>query len=447
MTLIKSILLGTAAGMVVVSGAATAADLPTRKAAPAADYVKICNVNGLAGFVIPGSDTCLKISGWVAALYSGANLKNQYILNDAGTAYATITGVNARDSFGMSVRAALSIDTASNTAYGPLVSSFQFRGNASSGTGDVAATGGGPGGSFALDHAYVQWAGITAGFKGSAYDVFGEGNLWDDYYAPDNLNNNPVVLAYTATFGGGFSATIEADSTDAGRANVDFTAGEANVYHGIQYPDVVAVLDLKQGWGEAAIAGVAHNTNVIAGADGGSINKWGYGVNGGVKFNIPGFSGDPKNPDTITFQGDYTKGALGFSGYSGGNVIQSGNGTLFNFLDQMEYAPGLWASPTAWALAANMVHHFSPAFSLSPEISYLNISYGNGPRDVSTKLTSWKGCAIAHWYPVTNLDFRFELMYTSTKETTPLAWIPNPAQAFIGTSDGFIARVGIERDF
>ena len=128
-------------------------------------------------------------------------------------------------------------------------------------------------------------------------------------------------------------------------------------------------------------------------------------------------------------------------------MLQSGNGTLFNFLDQMEYAPGLWASPTAWALAANMVHHFSPQFSLSPEISYLDINYGNGPRDVSTKLTSWKGGAIAHWYPVTNLDFRFELMYTRTKESTPLNFITPAPQAFVGTSDGFIARVGIERDF
>ena len=42
MTLMKSILLGSAAGIVAVAGA-QAADLPTKKAAPA-EYVKICNV-------------------------------------------------------------------------------------------------------------------------------------------------------------------------------------------------------------------------------------------------------------------------------------------------------------------------------------------------------------------------------------------------------------------
>ena len=76
MTLMKSILLGSAAGIVAVAGA-QAADLPTKKAAPA-EYVKICNVGGMAGFVIPGSDTCLKIGGYITAHFS-AGKKGQQI--------------------------------------------------------------------------------------------------------------------------------------------------------------------------------------------------------------------------------------------------------------------------------------------------------------------------------------------------------------------------------
>ena len=64
MTLMKSLLLGSAAGIVAVASA-QAADLPTKKGAPAAEYVKICSIDGKAGFVIPGSDTCLKISGYI----------------------------------------------------------------------------------------------------------------------------------------------------------------------------------------------------------------------------------------------------------------------------------------------------------------------------------------------------------------------------------------------
>ena len=66
MTLIKSVLLGSAAGIVAVAGA-QAADLPTHKAAPAAQYVKICDVGGVTGWVLPGSDTCVKICGYITA--------------------------------------------------------------------------------------------------------------------------------------------------------------------------------------------------------------------------------------------------------------------------------------------------------------------------------------------------------------------------------------------
>ena len=58
MTVMKSLLLGSAATLVVVASA-QAADLPTKKGAPAAEYVKVCKVGDIASFIIPGSDTCL----------------------------------------------------------------------------------------------------------------------------------------------------------------------------------------------------------------------------------------------------------------------------------------------------------------------------------------------------------------------------------------------------
>ena len=82
MTLIKSILLGSAAGIVAVASA-QAADLPTRKAAPV-EYVRICNVGGITGWTLPGSDTCVKFSGYMTAQFEGGNLNTQYNYNYAG---------------------------------------------------------------------------------------------------------------------------------------------------------------------------------------------------------------------------------------------------------------------------------------------------------------------------------------------------------------------------
>ena len=76
MTLIKSLLLGSAAGIVAVASA-QAADLPTKKAAPV-EYVRVCNVGGITGWTLPGSDTCVKFSGYITAQVEGGNLNNQY---------------------------------------------------------------------------------------------------------------------------------------------------------------------------------------------------------------------------------------------------------------------------------------------------------------------------------------------------------------------------------
>src|ERR1700685_1546624 len=76
MTLIKSLLLGSAAGIVAVA-TAQAADLPTRKAAPV-EYVRVCNVGGITGWTLPGSDTCVKFSGYMTAHFIGGALSNQY---------------------------------------------------------------------------------------------------------------------------------------------------------------------------------------------------------------------------------------------------------------------------------------------------------------------------------------------------------------------------------
>ena len=93
MTLIKSLLLGSAAGIVAVA-TAQAADLPTRKAAPV-EYVRVCNVGGITGWTLPGSDTCVKLSGYITAQFEGGNLNTQYnygSIGDALTASTTHVG-------------------------------------------------------------------------------------------------------------------------------------------------------------------------------------------------------------------------------------------------------------------------------------------------------------------------------------------------------------------
>src|SRR6478752_2287244 len=84
MKMVKSLLLGTAAGLAAVSGT-QAADLPV-KAKPV-EYVKICSLYGEGFYYIPGTDICLKVGGYVQADYgwnSAGNGQPHYNAGNSG---------------------------------------------------------------------------------------------------------------------------------------------------------------------------------------------------------------------------------------------------------------------------------------------------------------------------------------------------------------------------
>ena len=61
---IKSLLLGSAAALAVVSGA-QAADAVVAAEPEPMEYVRVCDAYGTGFFYIPGTETCLKIGGYV----------------------------------------------------------------------------------------------------------------------------------------------------------------------------------------------------------------------------------------------------------------------------------------------------------------------------------------------------------------------------------------------
>ena len=105
MTLIKSLLLGSAAGIFAVASA-QAADLPTKKGAPAVEYVKVCKITvagkPVVGFTLPGSDTCMHFTGYITAQVEAGDLETGFSYgtnnNAAGLGVARVpgTGLQAR---------------------------------------------------------------------------------------------------------------------------------------------------------------------------------------------------------------------------------------------------------------------------------------------------------------------------------------------------------------
>ena len=116
MSLLKTTLL-TFAALLAGVAAANAADLPFRKAAPV-EYLRVCDAFGDGFFYIPGSDTCLRISGQIRAEYTvrggaATTNPNAYAYNSAGQVYR-------RDLTNIRARGYLNADARTQTAYGTL---------------------------------------------------------------------------------------------------------------------------------------------------------------------------------------------------------------------------------------------------------------------------------------------------------------------------------------
>ena len=125
MKMVKSALLGTAAGLVAVAGA-QAADMPV-KAAPV-QYVKICSLYGDGFYYIPGTDTCLKMGGYV-------RVQGEYNAGGGGVAVGNNAGGEAAQArfardvtndFNYRVRGAISWDVRQQTEYGTLRTYIRF---------------------------------------------------------------------------------------------------------------------------------------------------------------------------------------------------------------------------------------------------------------------------------------------------------------------------------
>ena len=111
MKLLKSLILGSTAGLVAMSGA-QAADLPLK--AKAVEYVRICSLYGAGFYYIPGTDTCIKLGGY---------LRVDVLANTNSDASGAITGAGGAQNrftngYTWRSREDLNLDTRTATEYG-----------------------------------------------------------------------------------------------------------------------------------------------------------------------------------------------------------------------------------------------------------------------------------------------------------------------------------------
>jgi len=257
--------------------------------------VKICSLYGAGFYYIPGTDICLKIGGWARFEYAyGSNG------NFAWGPFNNVANTRATNNSVFRARGYITADARSQTAYGT-VRSYLAVGLSENDTGlNTAAN------VFSANRAFIQWAGFTFGRATSFFDFYNvpATSYWGAFPASDMGDPGWMVAAYTAQFGGGFSASISAEQrrvtqivgggagggTPASTFGTVVTSGAAGAYGGFQTPDIVANLRVDQAWGSAQIMGALHQVNATyytGGVAGHPSDKWGFAVGAGIKLNAP----------------------------------------------------------------------------------------------------------------------------------------------------------------
>ena len=467
MKLVKSLLLGSAAGLIAVGGA-QAADLPVK--AKAVEYVRICSLYGAGFYYIPGTDTCIKLGGYLRAevqLNSNSIANGQF--NGVGGAHNRLSNY-----YTMRAREDFNIDTRTATEYGVVRTFFDATfswttgGYPGAGTGltggttaydanNPAGTGSGQvaGGALGVYYAFIQFAGFTMGKAVSQFSA-----PWTNY--PSNNFDGLVggggtvtgvnQFTYTADFGQGITATISAQDqaayyqagvinasgiTSAGIVGGAYGLGD---YGGSRSPDIVGMVRVDQAWGLFQLSAAAHENHAgYYGANettGHPEDKWGWAVQAALSIkNIPTGAGD-----TINMQAIYTDGATRYNIQDLAAVSYSmfgstGLGGAYQSVgfasapDSVFIAGGSQETIKTWGFRGGYTHNWDPYWNTGIYGAYAAIQYTGaakgficGSGAMGALLVAGSTCnpdfniaqlgLITRWTPVKNLTFSADFTWT-----------------------------------
>jgi hypothetical protein len=485
MKMVKSLILGSAAGLVAMSGA-QAADLPLK--AKAVEYVRICSLYGAGFFYIPGTDTCIKLGGYlrVDTTFNGSGpyddpawtgnsgqqnrLRNQYVARS---------------------RSDLNIDTRTATEYGVVRTYFDAVFQWTSGTDGVA----GGGSSTGIYFAFIQFAGFTFGKAQSQFDAPWGGTpgnnssyLIGGYDDLTGINQ----LAYTASFGNGVSASVSLEDNSAylqsqlGNVTANTPSSYAqgllgtNSYGGTAAPDIVGQVRVDQAWGLFQASVAAHDIHAsyyipTLETSGHPGDAWGWAGQLALSIkNIPTGAGDSfnitagyANGASRYIIGGVTPAALGFSMYSGtglAGAYQSigmggtGDGVFTN--------GGSIQKSKEWGVRGAFTHNWNAYWNSSLFGSYSAVDWGGAGSIICTAAVqaAISGVCnpnfniaqvggITRWTPVKNLTFSGEVMYNwldqkNTGTITLPAIGTKPAAVYELKNQGtLVGSVRVQRTF
>ncbi len=352
---IKSLLLGSAAAFVAVSGARAADAVVIAEPEPM-EYVRICDTYGVGYYYIPGTETCLKVSGYIRYDIGVGDISGYTDVVDKKDAFED-GDINFNDTYYKRARFQLRVDSRTETELGTLRTyaainfnydttlnndflrdNYQYEGEG--GLTDTLDK-------FGIEHAYIELGGFRIGKTDSLFSTFTgyAGGVIQDTLVPYGPFGTHQI-AYTFNGGNGFNAAVALEE------------GSGALYTLDSYvPHVVGGIGYTGGWGGiSAVAGYDSVWEEWAGkvrVDFNVNDAFSLFVMGGYKSN----GGDDENGNNYygNWGGDYA--------IWGGGTFKANEKMAFNVQVSYDEAEN-------FAAVANMQYTLVPNFVITPEVQY-----------------------------------------------------------------------------
>lgn len=419
-------LTGLVAGCLVSAGAQSA-DLPAKSSAPV-EYVRLCSTHGEGFFYIPGTETCLRISGRVRAEY-------RYLE----------PGTREEDSIGFRARARLNMDARTNTSYGLLRTYLRY---------ELTRNTGNYGGSTAVvDRAFVQFGGLTAGRVQSFFDFYVNDYNFGSIFVSDFSTQ---ALAYTVK-AGALSATLALEDNVerqffSNPNGADFD-GQGFLTAGERVPDVVGQLLWEESWGKVQLTAALHqirSDNLVPAFDPVAFpdTEYGFAVQAGLQFKLPVIAAG----DELWLQGAYAEGAMSYLGMGNTSIKKLNVNQTDAYIDVF----GNIQRSRSWAATALFQHYWTPTIRQAVFASYGVIEYpsngvvtaANGASSGFIDTDDLRLGSNLVWLPVRGFYIGVEGIYRRVNlQGGAVPETDTASSRLIDSADAFEARVRVQRDF
>lgn len=334
---------------------ATEAELPANEPI---NYVRVCDAFGKGYHYIPGTETCLKFSGYVRA-ETGIKERGHNTNNS-----------NAADAVFFDREIEFVAEAASMTEIGLVTSRFVLNNNKED--------------TLSLRDAWITIGeNILVGRERSRYDFGGGYGIFYGFYTDEALNQ----FTYILPLGNGVSVTLGVeDGKDRQAKLAETTAGPSfskNLsYGGMGIPEIVASLRVSQAWGSAQLSGALHQ--IRAETTRGTFEDFGFAVQTGAELKLG-------KKTKLKFVAAYADGAMRYIG--GRNIFEA---------QLSDTATEIEETLDGWYILGALNQRLSKKFTLETTASF---------HDFIDQADIWQLGATLYYQPVREIRIRLGAMY------------------------------------